>query len=83
MSKKNLAMNKMMKQNGCRLKRQICKIQILSQLLHLIRTLLLQKHIHFFRTTQAVYSTSQQQRQQNLQIKLAQRKEPAMLLLSN
>lgn len=64
-------MNKMMKQNGCRLKRKICKVQILSQLLNLIRTLLLHRHIHFFKTTQAVYSTPQQQRQQNLQIKLA------------
>lgn len=76
-------MNKMMKQNGYRRKRQICKVQILSELFNLIRTLLLHRYIHFFKTTQAVYCTPQQQRQQNLQIKLAQRKEPAFLLLSN
>lgn len=50
----------MMQQNGCRLKRQICKVQLPSQLLTLIRALLLNRHIHFFETSQAVYSTLQQ-----------------------
>lgn len=48
-------------QNGCRVKKkithQICKVQILSQLLTLIRTLLLNRQIHFFEIIQAVYST--------------------------
>lgn len=38
---------------------QICKVQILSQLLTLIRTLLLNRQIHFFEIIQAVYSTPQ------------------------
>jgi len=52
-------MNNMTQQNGCTVKK-IYKVQILSQLLTLIRTLLLNRRVHFCETTQDVYSTPQQ-----------------------